>query len=106
MIHPAAGQGLAALGRRLAGEVLVPGSAGYESMRKPVHPRFDHIRPQAITLAPAAATWPRCLPSPGSQTLLDPVEPGGGLKRSGGCRRGRGKRLPSRLQQVGVSGVR
>ena len=50
MDHSAAGQDLAALERRLAGEVLVPGSAGYESTRKPAHPRFDHIRPQAIAL--------------------------------------------------------
>ena len=43
-------QDVAALGRRLAGEVLVPGSAGYESKRKLVSPRFQHIHPGAIAL--------------------------------------------------------
>jgi FAD/FMN-containing dehydrogenase len=43
-------QDLAALGRRLAGEVLVPGSAGYEMKRKPAQPRFHHVRPSAIAL--------------------------------------------------------
>jgi FAD/FMN-containing dehydrogenase len=43
-------QDVAALGRRLAGEVLLPGSVGYESKRKLANPRFHHIHPEAIAL--------------------------------------------------------
>jgi FAD/FMN-containing dehydrogenase len=50
MVPPIPRQDVAALGRRLAGEVLVPGSAGYESKRKLVSPRFHHIHPEAIAL--------------------------------------------------------
>jgi FAD/FMN-containing dehydrogenase len=39
---------LAGLQGALAGSVLVPGSPGYESARKPALARFHHIRPQAI----------------------------------------------------------
>jgi FAD/FMN-containing dehydrogenase len=39
---------LAGLDGALAGSVLVPGSPGYESARKPALARFHHIRPQAI----------------------------------------------------------
>jgi FAD/FMN-containing dehydrogenase len=41
---------LAALERRLSGEVLLPGSPGYEPKRKPANPRFHHIRPRLIAL--------------------------------------------------------
>src|SRR5215213_3190914 len=50
MVPPVPRQDLAALGRRLAGEVLVPGSTGYESKRKLASPRFHHIHPEAIAL--------------------------------------------------------
>ena len=50
MVPPILVKDVAALGRRLAGEVLVPGSAGYESKRKPANPRFHHIHPKAIAL--------------------------------------------------------
>ena len=50
MVPPIPRQDVAALGRRLAGEVLVPGSAGYESKRKLVSPRFQHNHPEAIAL--------------------------------------------------------
>jgi hypothetical protein len=39
---------LARLDGALAGSVLVPGSLGYESARKPALARFHHLRPQAI----------------------------------------------------------
>jgi FAD/FMN-containing dehydrogenase len=39
---------LASLQGALAGSVLVPGSPGYDSARKPALARFHHIRPQAI----------------------------------------------------------
>ena len=40
--------GLAGLRGALAGTVIVPESAGYESARKPALARFHHIRPRAI----------------------------------------------------------
>ncbi|WP_327001728.1 FAD-binding oxidoreductase [Dactylosporangium sp. NBC_01737] len=33
---------------RVAGEVLLPHSAGYEAARRPVDPRFHHVRPRAV----------------------------------------------------------
>ena len=50
MVPPVPGHAVAALGRRLAGEVLIPGSAGYESKRKLANPRFHHVHPEAIAL--------------------------------------------------------
>jgi FAD/FMN-containing dehydrogenase len=50
MVPPIPRQDVAALGRRLAGEVLLSGSVGYESKRKSANPRFHHIRPEAIAL--------------------------------------------------------
>ena len=50
MVPPVPRRDVAALGRRLAGEVLVPGSTGYESKRKLANPRFHHIHPEAIAL--------------------------------------------------------
>ena len=77
MIHPAAGQELAAWGRRLAGDVLVPGSAGYESKRKPVHPRFDHIRPQAIALCAGSSDVAEVLAFAGQSDIPLAVRSGG-----------------------------
>jgi FAD/FMN-containing dehydrogenase len=39
---------LAGLQDALTGSVVVAGSPGYESARKPAMARFHHIRPQAI----------------------------------------------------------
>jgi FAD/FMN-containing dehydrogenase len=50
MVPPVQGKDVAALGRRLTGEVSVPGSAGYESKRRLANPRFHHIHPEAIAL--------------------------------------------------------
>jgi FAD/FMN-containing dehydrogenase len=50
VVHRPAPQDLAALGSRLAGDVLLPGSAAYEMKRKPAQPRFHHVRPQVIAL--------------------------------------------------------
>jgi FAD/FMN-containing dehydrogenase len=38
------------LQRTIAGDVLVPGSPGYERMRKPFIARFDEVRPEAVVL--------------------------------------------------------
>jgi len=49
-----------ALQREIDGEVVLPGSADYESVRKPVMARFEHLRPAAVvrcaTPADVAAT--------------------------------------------------
>src|SRR3954447_9044330 len=49
-----------ALQREIDGEVVLPGSADYKSVRKPVMARFEHLRPAAIvrcaTPADVAAT--------------------------------------------------
>jgi FAD/FMN-containing dehydrogenase len=50
----------AALQRAIDGDVVLPGSADYESVRKPVMARFEHLRPAAVvqsaTPADVAAT--------------------------------------------------
>ena len=49
-----------ALQRVIEGDVVLPGSADYESVRKPVMARFEHVRPAAVvrcaTPADVAAT--------------------------------------------------
>jgi FAD/FMN-containing dehydrogenase len=49
-----------ALQRAIEGDVVLPGSADYESVRKPVMARFEHVRPSAVvrcaTPADVAAT--------------------------------------------------
>jgi FAD/FMN-containing dehydrogenase len=49
-----------ALQRAIDGDVVLPGSPGYESVRKPVMARFEHLRPAAVvrcaTPADVAAT--------------------------------------------------
>jgi FAD/FMN-containing dehydrogenase len=49
-----------ALQRVIEGDVVLPGSADYESVRKPVMARFEHVRPSAVvrcaTPADVAAT--------------------------------------------------
>ena len=49
-----------ALQRAIDGEVVPPGSADYEAVRKPVMARFEHLRPAAVarcaTPADVAAT--------------------------------------------------
>jgi FAD/FMN-containing dehydrogenase len=51
---------LGALQRAIEGDVVLPGSADYESVRKPVMARFEHVRPSAVvrcaTPADVAAT--------------------------------------------------
>ena len=40
-----------ALQRVIEGDVVLPGSADYESVRKPVMARFEHVRPSAVVRA-------------------------------------------------------
>jgi FAD/FMN-containing dehydrogenase len=42
-----------ALQAAIAGDVVLPGSDGYERVRKPAIARFDHLRPQAVVLCAA-----------------------------------------------------
>jgi hypothetical protein len=37
-----------ALNERIAGDVILPDSPGYDTARKPALARFDHVRPEAI----------------------------------------------------------
>lgn len=44
-----------ALQRAIDGEVVLPGSPDYESVRKPMMARFDHLRPAAVVLCATPA---------------------------------------------------
>jgi FAD/FMN-containing dehydrogenase len=44
-----------ALQRAIEGDVVLPGSAYYESVRKPVMARFEHVRPAAVVRCATAA---------------------------------------------------
>jgi FAD/FMN-containing dehydrogenase len=79
---------LAGLDGALAGSVLVPGSPGYESARKPAIARFHPIRPQAIvrcenadalaeTLAFARRWGVRAAPRSGGHCLAGRSRPRG-----------------------------
>jgi FAD/FMN-containing dehydrogenase len=46
---------LAALGRAIAGEVVVPGSPGYDAARRPPIARFHDVRPRAVVRCRAVA---------------------------------------------------
>jgi hypothetical protein len=45
-----------ALQRAIDGAVVLPGSPEYESVRKPVMARFEHLRPAAVVLCATPRT--------------------------------------------------
>ena len=45
-----------ALQRAIDGDVVLPGSPEYESVRKPVMARFEHLRPAAVVLCATPRT--------------------------------------------------
>ena len=47
-----------ALQRAIEGDVVLPGSADYESVRKPVMARFAHVRPTAVVRCATPRTSP------------------------------------------------
>ena len=77
-----------ALQRAIEGDVVLPGSADYESVRKPVMARFAHVRPTAVvrcaTPADVAAT-PAVARGLGLPTAIQQIS-GRGRARIG-CRR-------------------
>ena len=52
-----------ALQRAIDGDVVLPGSPEYESVRKPVMARFEHLRPAAVVRCVTPRTSPRRWPS-------------------------------------------
>jgi hypothetical protein len=44
------------------GDVVLPGSPDYESVRKPVMARFEHVRPAAVVRCVTPPTSPRRSP--------------------------------------------
>jgi FAD/FMN-containing dehydrogenase len=54
-LQASAARELAALQAAIAGEVVLPGTDGYERVRKPPIARFQDVRPQAVVLCETAA---------------------------------------------------
>jgi FAD/FMN-containing dehydrogenase len=63
-------------GLKLTGEVLEPGTVGYEAARKPAMPRYHHIRPRAVARCASADDVARTLGFARRSSL--PVVPRGG----------------------------
>ena len=90
------------LRRAIAGDVLVPGAAGYEAVRRPPIARFHDVRPQAIVRCARPPTSPRRSRSPAARArargaqrralLRRPLLDRGRADRRRPARRGLGRR--------------
>src|SRR5512132_4488530 len=66
-----------ALQRAIDGDVVLPGSAGYESVRKPVMARFEHLRPAAVVRCATPADVAATLAVAGGLGLRTAIRSGG-----------------------------
>jgi FAD/FMN-containing dehydrogenase len=66
-----------ALQRAIDGEVVLPGSADYESVRKPVMARFEHLRPAAVVRCATPADVAATLAVAGELRLPTAIRSGG-----------------------------
>jgi FAD/FMN-containing dehydrogenase len=68
---------LRALQPVIDGDVVLPGSAGYESVRKPVMARFEHLRPAAVVRCATPADVAATLAVAGGLGLRTAIRSGG-----------------------------
>src|SRR5512132_1144781 len=68
---------LRALQPVIDGDVVLPGSAGYESVRKPVMARFEHLRPAAVVRCATPADVAATLAVAGGLRLRTAIRSGG-----------------------------
>ena len=66
-----------ALQRVIEGDVVLPGSADYESVRKPVMARFEHVRPSAVVRCATPADVAATLAVAREQRLPTAIRSGG-----------------------------
>jgi FAD/FMN-containing dehydrogenase len=66
-----------ALQRAIDGDVVLPGSPGYESVRKPLMARFEHLRPAAVVLCATPADVAATIAVAGGLRLRTAVRSGG-----------------------------
>src|SRR4029453_13983108 len=66
-----------ALQRGIDGDVVLPGSPGYESVRKPLMARFEHLRPAAVVLCATPADVAATIAVAGGLRLRTAVRSGG-----------------------------
>jgi FAD/FMN-containing dehydrogenase len=66
-----------ALQRAIDGDVVLPGSPEYESVRKPVMARFEHVRPAAVVLCATSADVAATLAVAGGLRLRTAIRSGG-----------------------------
>jgi FAD/FMN-containing dehydrogenase len=66
-----------ALQEALDGDVVLPGSPEYESLRKPVMARFEHVRPAAVVLCATPADVAATLAVAGRLGLRTAIRSGG-----------------------------
>jgi FAD/FMN-containing dehydrogenase len=66
-----------ALQRAIDGDVVLPGAPGYESVRRPVMARFDHVRPAAVVRCATPADVAATLALAGGLRLRTAIRSGG-----------------------------
>jgi FAD/FMN-containing dehydrogenase len=68
---------LRALQRAIDGDVVLPGAPDYESVRKPVMARFEHLRPAAVVRCATPADVAATLAVAGGLGLSTAIRSGG-----------------------------
>jgi len=71
-----------ALQAAIAGDVVLPGAPDYESVRKPVMARFEHVRPEALVRCATPADVAATLAVAGGLRLPTAIRSGGHSVRS------------------------